>query len=82
MKHSCYNFLLEKDEYLYCFNASTFKFFNLKKEYRALLEKVLLYPDERLTDLPNFRKILIEGRFLVDDFENELDYIIKETKMQ
>lgn len=80
MKHSCYNFLLEKDEYLYCFNASTFKFFNLKKEYRTLLEKVLLYPDERLTDLPNFRKILIEGRFLVDDFENELDYIYKRNQ--
>lgn len=63
MKSSRYNFILEKEDFLYCFNASTFKFFVLKKEYKNLLESLLSSPDDKLMDLPNFKNLLLEGRF-------------------
>lgn len=80
MKTSRYNFIIEKGGLLYCFNASTFKFFTLKSEYKSLLEEILLCPNEQLADLPNFKKILIEGRFLLDDSENELDYVYNRNR--
>ena len=67
---------------MYCFNASTFKFFVLKKEYKNLLESLLSSPDDKLMDLPNFKNLLLEGRFLLDDSENELDYIYKRNQSQ
>ena len=82
MKSSRYNFILEKEDFLYCFNASTFKFFVLKKEYKNLLESLLSSPDDKLMDLPNFKNLLLEGRFLLDDSENELDYIYKRNQSQ
>ena len=47
-----------------------------------MLESLLSSPDDKLMDLPNFKNLLLEGRFLLDDSENELDYIYKRNQSQ
>ncbi|MDD2951805.1 MAG: radical SAM protein [Parabacteroides sp.] len=44
-----------------------------------MLEELLANPNERLADLPNFRKNLLEGRFVLEDSENELAYVYKKN---
>lgn len=74
MKCSRYNFILEKNDNVFCFNATTFRFFILKSIHKHLLEEVFVNPS-LLVSLPHFANLLKEGRFLINDDENELEYV-------
>lgn len=80
MRESNYNIIVEKDDRLYCFNASTFSFFKLKRDYKSLLCETFSHPDERLECLPHFKSVLMKGRFVVDDQEDELAYLYRKNQ--
>lgn len=77
MKTSRYNFIIEKGERIYCFNASTFKFFILHNKFKPCLEEVLADPDRHIEEFPHFKSLLLDGRFLVENNENEIAYLLQ-----
>lgn len=79
MKKSNYNFFLERENRVYCFNALTSKFFSIEKSQKKVLDKILDHADLYLDNYPSFKKMLLEGRFLLDDEENEVALICQEN---
>lgn len=75
MKKSFYNFIVNKDDKCYCFNAITRYFFVICKERKGILMKILKYPDRFKETIPAFCEKLLAGGFIIDDKINELDII-------
>lgn len=75
MKSSQYNFLLEKGEKVYCFNASSYKFFVLDKGYKSALDELFALPNFALDRFPHLKSLMLDGRFVVEENEDEVEYV-------
>lgn len=75
MKQSHYNFLVNDNDNIYCFNGLTRHFFSIKKKNKEILNTILNSPDVAQTKLPVFYKLLIDGGFIINNDTDELNII-------
>lgn len=81
MKKSKYNFIIPyNNDNFFLFNATTFRFFSMKKEQLEFLNRVLENPDKHKHIVPAFYSNLIDGNFIVKESENEEEYIQRMNK--
>ncbi|OJV79304.1 MAG: hypothetical protein BGO34_02425 [Bacteroidia bacterium 44-10] len=81
MKKSKYNFIIpHTNDKFFLFNAASFHFFSMKNEQLEFLNRVLEDPDKHKSIVPTFYSNLIGGNFIVDESENEEEYIKRKNK--
>lgn len=79
MKQSNYNYIVEKDNNIYCFNGLSFLYFKINKNQQALL-KDILSDEEYKTRIPSFYEKMVQGGFIIDDTTDEVELIRKKNK--
>jgi uncharacterized protein len=75
MKQSNYNYLIRKDQSVYCFNGISKFFFKIPIEQQNNVETILKFPNDYEEKLPSFYKLLTDGNFIIDDNHDELSVI-------
>ena len=82
MKNSKYNIIVQdqNNDRVFCYNATTHNFFPIQTSKLNSLKSILENPDAYKLILPSFFQKLKEGRFIVRNSDEEINYIRKKNQ--